>query len=538
MLAVGIIMFVGAMAVYGTGAFFSDTAQATGNVFTAGTLDLKVAMNSGSNSPTGGWLDTQVAPWNFAAMAPGGTPDESSVWLKNTGTVDGMKLGIAAANTETVGGYEKQVRITKLTFDGSNLLKGGAGATIGEYAEPTGCTVTATPGNLVTVVGAATAGSIVCVDSGTYTPGTLAMNVPNVTLVALHDPNGVNAAKITGQIDITANGVTVRGLNLTNPSAGYGISVTNGADGLTISDNILHDIGTTLAAGSVQAISVQNGASGGTGYSINGNRIYNIGNTTLVKGSSTSAKGIYLGDTSNSTIPLNNVMIVNNIIHTVQASGAPYVSGAPGVGVSGTGAYGILTNVKGGVTNLVVKNNSIYDLDGLWSTAVGLEGLTSSALVTYNDIYNLVNHKVENDSNAVKIEGNLGANIKVQYNNLLAANGVAHRTASGVAVNATNNWWGDFDPSDNYATDGPSVNTTNFAGGPISGLIGGTDQNSNGYADMQDLRLTPIVGATPGLNAGEQKQLVMGVQLDGPTTGNNFQGAGLTTKLTFTLNQI
>ena len=54
---------------------------------------------------------------------------------------------------------------------------------------------------------------------------------------------------------------------------------------------------------------------------------------------------------------------------------------------------------------------------------------------------------------------------------------------------------------------------------------------------MQDLRLTPLVNATPGLNAGQQRQLVMAVQLDGPTTGNNFQGANLTSDLTFTLTQ-
>ena len=125
MLAVGMILFAGAVVTYNTGAFFSDTATATANVFTAGTLNLKIAKDS-AGTAVGGWLDSQNAPWNFAAMAPGGTPDEAAVWLKNEGSVDGMKLGISAASTETVGGYENQVRITKLTFDGSNLLQGGA----------------------------------------------------------------------------------------------------------------------------------------------------------------------------------------------------------------------------------------------------------------------------------------------------------------------------------------------------------------------------------------------------------------------------
>ena len=71
----------------------------------------------------------------------------------------------------------------------------------------------------------------------------------------------------------------------------------------------------------------------------------------------------------------------------------------------------------------------------------------------------------------------------------------------------------------------------------MGGFVGGVDQNGNGYADLQDLRLTPLTNAGSGLNANEQKQLVMGLQVDGPTTGNEYQGATLTTTLTFTLSQ-
>jgi len=40
--SLGMIVFVGAIVVGGTGAFFSDTETASGNIFTAGSLDLKV----------------------------------------------------------------------------------------------------------------------------------------------------------------------------------------------------------------------------------------------------------------------------------------------------------------------------------------------------------------------------------------------------------------------------------------------------------------------------------------------------------------
>lgn len=42
LMSLGLIVFVGAIAVAGTGAFFSDTETSTDNVFTAGALDLKI----------------------------------------------------------------------------------------------------------------------------------------------------------------------------------------------------------------------------------------------------------------------------------------------------------------------------------------------------------------------------------------------------------------------------------------------------------------------------------------------------------------
>ena len=47
--SVGMIVFVGALVVGGTGAFFSDTETSTANVFTAGAIDLKVDSESHYN---------------------------------------------------------------------------------------------------------------------------------------------------------------------------------------------------------------------------------------------------------------------------------------------------------------------------------------------------------------------------------------------------------------------------------------------------------------------------------------------------------
>jgi hypothetical protein len=109
-------------------------------------------------------------------------------------------------------------------------------------------------------------------------------------------------------------------------------------------------------------------------------------------------------------------------------------------------------------------------------------------------------------------------------------------------IDATNNWWGDFEASDQVFEVNSTVNTAAIAGGPIAGLVGGVDANSNGYADLDDLRLTSIIGITPGLDAytgSNDQEFVLAVQLDGPTTGNNFQGAALVDYVVeFSLNQI
>jgi hypothetical protein len=537
----GMVLFVGAVAVSGTGAFFSSQATATGNVFAAGTLDLKLTRVEGGATPA----TSKDAQWDFSNMAPGGTPDESSIWLRNTGSLSGGHVTIGAdfannGSDPTQLAIGKKMRITTMIFDGNNLLEGGAGATLAEYQEPTTCTVTATPGNLVATVGGATAGSVVCVDAGAYNPGTLAITVDNLTLVALHAPDSVDAAVITGILDVTSDNVTIRGFDLQNPTDSYGVNIHNGAQGITVADNIIHNIGTGLAEGSAQGISIQNGAFGGTGYTITGNRIYDIGNLTLNKGagSGSSAKGIYLGDTT--AILLSDVTIQNNIIHDIFASTLPFNGN-----LGGRGAYGILTNVNGGTSNLVVMNNTFYNLEALWVHAVGLERGTPNALITLNNFSDFTDYKSPSDAIAVFLEDNTdGATVVVNQNNFGAnvSLGVAlHPTTASGAVDATNNWWNDFDPSDQVYNGGGSIDFSGFANGPFAGLVNGVDANSNGYADLHDLRASDITGILPGLDpydGSNDKEFVMAVQLDA-SADNSFQGVSLSdVTIEFTLEQI
>lgn len=70
--SVGMIVFVGALVVGGTGAFFSDTETSVGNVFTAGAIDLKVdseqhyngneCVNVGTSVPDYRWVGSSTYP--------------------------------------------------------------------------------------------------------------------------------------------------------------------------------------------------------------------------------------------------------------------------------------------------------------------------------------------------------------------------------------------------------------------------------------------------------------------------------------------
>ncbi|PIR86014.1 hypothetical protein COU14_01210 [Candidatus Kaiserbacteria bacterium CG10_big_fil_rev_8_21_14_0_10_44_10] len=502
LLAMGMIVFAGAVLAAGTGAFFSSQAEATGNVFTAGTLDLKIAKDSNGN-PVNGWLDAQNNSWNLTSLTPGGTPEESAVWLKNTGSVDGMTLGVAMANAAaTVPGTAAQMRITEMTLDGDSLLEGGAGADFGDYSTPMGCDETITPGNFASTVNAATAGQVLCVEAGDYNPGDLTMSADGVTLVALNAPNSADRAKVDGTFNVTGDNVTIKGLYIEPGTVVFqGSAISINADGVTIDSNIINDVDGLANGGSV--------------------------------------KGVYIGHTGVAGTR-SNVTVTNNVISDIDAKTGPFISG--GNPASGKGAYGVLVNFGGSTTGLVITNNTISDLEGLWSHAVGLEGDTPSAVVTYNDISDVVDHKGGTDSVSVFFETNTSAGtVDVKFNNFDPSNlsvAVHPSLTYAGSMDARNNWWGDFDSSDQVFKNGNNINTNNPAGGPIAGLINGNDFNGNGYADLQDLNNDPILSAGVGLDAGEQKQFVMAVQLDGPTTGNEFQSASLTTDLVFTLNQI
>lgn len=91
-LSVGMIVFVAALAVAGTGAFFNDTETSSGNTFTAGALDLTVDSVGHINGLVcfnDAWHPESVVDWNAEAEA-----------LELNTDADGVAAAVAAYNEE------------------------------------------------------------------------------------------------------------------------------------------------------------------------------------------------------------------------------------------------------------------------------------------------------------------------------------------------------------------------------------------------------------------------------------------------------
>jgi len=513
LLALGMIVFIGAVVASSTGAFFSSQAAAVGNTFAAGTMDLQMTANQGGGSPT----NALSAQWDFDNMAPGGTPEESSVWLRNAGSIDGATLGVAIpAGWTNPSNIAAQMRITEMTFDGSSILEGGAGATIPEYEAPTNCTATLSGSDTITgAIAAAAPGDVICATGSNYSAaweGSSVITVDEeVTIVSVNGPDATQVIPF----DVEADNVTIKGFEITDPNSTFGVYASD-VDNIIVTENQIQNIGTALPSGSAHGVYLKPVSVPMTGAAITYNQVENIGNPALT----VSAKGFYVGDTSPSQ-GMDDVEISNNIVETVRTT---------------KGAYGVLVNHGGGTTNLVVENNTISDLDGGWEQGVSLYNDTPGAIVRFNSMSDFVG--TGTGAAGVNVENNPSATTVVIENNnfnTTVPTGVLNQTAA--VVTAANNWWGGF-----TAIAAGSVDTTPIAGGPFAGLVNGNDFNGNGYADLHDLRNDPILGITPGLDAydgSNDKEFVMAVQLDGPTTGNSFQGLSLEdVDIEFTLNQI
>jgi spore coat-associated protein N len=96
-----------------TYAFFSDSGTSSNNVFSTGTLDLKLSDANETDQ------DDVTATWNNTSLIPGGASVDGTLSLKNSGTVAGNHAHVALANvlSDNVNAMDKYMKITTLEYD-------------------------------------------------------------------------------------------------------------------------------------------------------------------------------------------------------------------------------------------------------------------------------------------------------------------------------------------------------------------------------------------------------------------------------------
>jgi len=325
------------------------------------------------------------------------------------------------------------------------------------------------------------------VNPGTYAKINLALNVAKNGDVICVGPGNYTNSYESGVVDMKKEGVTIAstdGPGATTISAGVKIS----ADNVTVK-----------------------------GFKL----------TPIVDVGGGNKKGIYLGDHDGVIIEYNEI---------------------DGTGVA-TPTRGIVTVIGANYTNVSIENNVIHDL----TTGIYTNSHTGTIGIKYNEIYNTVAgiggftgatvefNEFHDNAEAIGADSTYG-NAILRYNNFLG-DYVKDYGVSGT-LNAENNWWGDFNPSDQVTGD---VDYTPYAGGPFIGYINGKDYNDNGFADLNDFYgvthpsfdNNPIVIENPALqkNSGNYRALKMGVQLDGPTTSNTFAGGKVGMDMTVIMGQ-
>ena len=115
------LVMVLCMGVSGTLAYITDTQTSTGNLLTAGTLNL-------TTDDADGVSQTLYA----LSMSPGDTAGPTAITLKNTGTTDGATLDIAFSYAESDGSpnivnkaalaVAAIMEVVALSYDGDSLL--------------------------------------------------------------------------------------------------------------------------------------------------------------------------------------------------------------------------------------------------------------------------------------------------------------------------------------------------------------------------------------------------------------------------------
>lgn len=476
-------------------AFFSETAVADTNVVTAGDVNLRLSKTDANTN----FADSLSDVWSLANMAPGGQSVVGEIWMKNIGTVNTDLMRFAVSSIAGTANMAKQVRITELSYGGKSLLSGGAGADLSDYQAPYNCPVTVsdTAGLNAAIASAPAAptASIICMDPGTYT-GSISLSKP-IVLVAKNAPNTASASVLKGSIAMGAAGAYIKGLYVM-PQSNSTNAIQMTASNTTVDSVIIDGADHLASTQTIKGVYVYNATAPNiTTLVVKNTEIRNINNV--------AAKGMY-GIMVQGLV--GTVLLEHNTIKNLTT---PLGWGASGIEVTPTG---ITTDNT--PTAVVIRSNHIEGMgNGVLEPgkAITIDFATNGGNTWYADPLQV--SLIQNDF--------VNTELDVR---------VAHPSNT---LNAQNNWWGDFTPD----TQG-LIDSTNFAGGAFIGFINGVDGNTNGYADLVDFATTPLTNVKPGLLAGGSpvEKLRMALQLDGPTTGNEFQNGSVTFNMDITMEQL
>ena len=370
-------------------------------------------------------------------------------------------------------------------------------------------------------INAAMAADVIVVAPGTYTENvdvTVGVNLKganaDVSCTGIRSAETVLAPLSGVPVTISANGVTINGFEITNPSGNFAIT-SEGKNDLSVIFNNINDIGTSASSGNTHAVVITSSYATSDNVVVSDNCFSNIkGGEALPATSNGSAAAVAVG-WSNAGFDITNLKIERNTITTVDACILDWASANKG----GKGAYGIIINTgatsgSGKAVSPIIQDNVISDLEGLWSHAIGLEGDTPGASVTGNAISNLTAHKNDLDATGIMVEDNDGASSVAINNNSFLSLDYGVKNVTGTLVDATCNWVGNNTVSVVAAKYSADVTYSPW-------LIDGTDTETNiGFQPAPDAcgGMTDIY-VNDAFTAGDTYTLAVGDD----ATGNGTQ---------------
>jgi len=266
--------------------------------------------------------------------------------------------------------------------------------------------------------------------------------------------NRINESKIIPKTDgvapislgtgIGTTNVTINGFEITATGSENAIMCGNsGASNLTIKYNYIHNIGTERGSQNVYAINYRVAGSADN-VVITDNYIENILNTNLSSNGKGSSAAIWFGQ-SNATGMVTNVHIERNTITNVYSNlNQKTPDGTYGdVGnITSSGIYiGAGWKSTGGLSNAVIKDNTITNITGGFAYGIQLSGNTPGVEITGNAINGITSPNIPQYAYDIGVlSTNHGTGIKIN-NNSLKGDLYGVWNSSTNLIDATKNWW-------------------------------------------------------------------------------------------------